>query len=193
MSKKTFILNLALVLLCATNGAHATVTAFTDKHAWQAAAGSFATITFTEIPAGTFLDTQYANLGVVFTDGTDLVFLNSMFINDGTGVRSVEDDLISVAFTQPMTAIAVDFPGAVTFRLYNQGQLIYTSGIFGSNGIGWFGGLISTQPFDAAVIIDPFEYVFIDDLFFGPPIPAPGALALLGAAGLLAPRHRRRP
>jgi len=80
----------------------------------------------------------------------------------------------------------------VIFRLYNQGQLIYTSGIFGGGGVGWFGGLISTQPFDAAVIIDPLGYVFIDDLHFGPPIPGPGALALLGAAALFAQRRRKR-
>jgi len=110
MSNRTFILNLALVLLCATNSAHATVTAFTDKHAWQAAAGTYTTITFTEYPAGTFLDAQYANLGVTFTDGTDYIFHNSIFVNDGFGVDGFYDE-ITLAFTQPMTAIAVDFPG----------------------------------------------------------------------------------
>jgi len=71
--------------------------------------------------------------------------------------------------------------------------LFYTSSKFGVGGIGNFGGLVSTEPFDRAVIWDYGSYpnVNLDDLHFGPPIPAPSALPFVSAA-LLAARRRRR-
>jgi MYXO-CTERM domain-containing protein len=52
---------------------------------------------------------------------------------------------------------------------------------------------VSPQPFDEIRITDPVgSQVSIDDLHFGPPIPAPGALGLFGFALLGAHRCRRR-
>jgi hypothetical protein len=63
----------------------------------------------------------------------------------------------------------------------------------GGGGTGFFSGVISTIPFDTVVIKDPFgANTLIDDLYFGPPIPAPGALAILGLAGLMCSQKRRR-
>ena len=90
-------------------------------------------------------------------------------------------------------SIAVDYPGGMQFELYREGELIYTSSEFGSVGAGLFAGLVSSEPFDEVLLNDwdPWLQVFIDDLHFGPPIPAPSVLAVL-AAGLLAPRRSRR-
>jgi hypothetical protein len=64
--------------------------------------------------------------------------------------------------------------------------------VFGVGGVGNFGGLVSTEPFDRAVIWDYGDNVAIDDLHFGPPIPAPSAAALIGGALLGARRRRER-
>jgi MYXO-CTERM domain-containing protein len=48
-------------------------------------------------------------------------------------------------------------------------------------------------PFDRAVIWDPQGGTFIDDLHFGPPIPAPPVAALLIGAAMAGARRRRRP
>ena len=53
-----------------------------------------------------------------------------------------------------MAWIAADSPGFLRIELYNGGQLFYTSGIFGVGGIGNFGGLVSDQLFDMAVLMD---------------------------------------
>ena len=90
-----------------------------------------------------------------------------------------------------MYTIAADFPGRLIYHLYWQGQLFYSSSNFGGFGSGHFAGLISDQPFDKAFIVDPNGGLFIDDLHFGPAIPAPGALALAAIAGAFTSRRRR--
>ncbi len=84
----------------------------------------------------------------------------------------------------------MDFPGLVQFELFHNGEPVYTSTVF-SDILGNFAGLLSTQPFDAALISDPSDdAVFIDDLHFG--VPTPPTLALLAFAALIACRRRRR-
>ncbi len=176
-------------LLAQTGAAPAGVLEFSDRDEWFAAVDQVTTIDFTDFPHGTLLSNQYDELGVLFTDRVDIVLCcGGAFPNDGAGVNGVGS--ISLAFTAPQYAIAVDFPGDVMFDLYNGGELFYTSSQFGGGGIGNFGGLISTQPFDAAVISDPVDdHVFIDDLHFG--VPGAGAPWLFGAAAFF-PRRRRR-
>ncbi|MCZ6735484.1 MAG: hypothetical protein O7C65_06815 [Planctomycetota bacterium] len=159
---------------------------FTNKDEWIAAVGRFTTIDFTGFPQGTFITDQYADLGILFTDGNDSIAFAGSFINDGVGLDGNGD--ISVSFDTPQAWIGVDFPGFLTIELFSAGNLIHTAE-FGSAGAGNFGGLISSKLFDAAVLIDPLDQVAIDDLHFG--VPAPGALWLLGVAALL-PRRRRR-
>ena len=85
----------------------------------------------------------------------------------------------------------MEFPGNVRFQLFSNEELIYTSSVFGLEPTGNFAGLLSTETFDAAVILDPFdEFVFIDDLHFG--VPAPGTLWLLAFLGLSSASGRRR-
>ncbi len=179
----TFALLGALLM---SGTARAGVQEFTDKDERIDAVGEFTTIGFTEFPSGTFVTDQYADLGILFTDGNDIIVCcgKETFPEDGAGLDGNGD--ISVAFETPQLWIGVDFPGFLDIELYYQGKLFHT-GVFGFGGVGNFGGLLSTQPFDAAVLIDPLGEAEIDDLHFG--VPAPGTWALLVLGGLL---HRRR-
>ncbi len=175
------------VLGCAGAVAQGGVVEYFDRATWEAAVGDFTTIGFTGFPGGTFITDQYADLGILFTDGNDSIFLSEpAFPNDGAGLDGNGD--IGVAFDTPQAWIGVDFPGFLTIELYSGGELIHTAE-FGFGGVGNFGGLISSQLFDAAVLIDPLDQAAIDDLHFG--VPAPSALWLLAVAALL-PRRRRR-
>ena len=166
------------------------VVEFFDRDEWVKAVGegNFLTVDFTGFPDGIFITDQYADLGILFTDGNDSIFLNDgAFPNDGAGLDGFGN--ISVSFDTPQAWIGVDFPGFLSIELFSGGRLFYTSSIAGGGGVGFFFGLISSELFDAAGLIDPGGDAFIDDLHFG--VPAPGALWLLGVAALL-PRRRRR-
>ena len=162
------------------------VVEFFDKEEWEAAVGAFTTIDFTGFPDGIFITNQYADLGILFTDGNDSIDVNGAHVNDGWGLDGFGN--ISVSFDSPQAWIGVDHPGFLSIELYSEGRLFFTSNIYGG-GVGNFLGLISSKLFDAAGLIDPLGDAFIDDLHFG--VPAPGALWLLAVAALL-PRRRRR-
>lgn len=185
-----------LLILCfaigtMVNETFAAVTVYTNKASWQAAAGPYTTITFQELPPTTYIDEQYAHLGVHFTDGSDQVYASNLFPNDGVGLNGAFDET-TLEFDAPMTTIAMDFPGIASIKLFANDQLIYTSPLMGGGGVGFFAGLISTEPFDSVQLYDPFGTgFFADDVHSGPPIPAPGALALLGVSALLGSRRRR--
>ncbi len=168
--------SVALTLMLLSAPAQAGVQEFTDKDEWIDAVGKFTTIDFTGFPEGTFITDQYADVGVLFTDGNDTINVSDVYLNDGSGLRG--SGIITLAFDLPQAYIAVDFPGFLTIDLYSRGELIYASRMFGVGGAGNFGGLLSSQLFDAAVLSDPADgFVFIDDLHFG--VPAPGTLTLL--------------
>jgi hypothetical protein len=180
----------ACLAAISTSIVRAEVSEYIDKEDWEAAAGSWSTADFTGFPMGTPIDEQYAYLGVHFVDGYDFVVLGwETFPNDGAGLDG--NELVDLVFDAPMYSIAADFPGGLTIDLYYEGEFFYQSSYFGPAGVGNFGGLVSTDPFDRAVIWDFDEQVGLDDLHFGPPIPAPSAMALIGGA-LLAARRRRR-
>ncbi len=167
---------------------------FDDKEAWIDAVGSFVTVDFAGFPAGTLITDQYAALGVLFTDGLDVVECCDLvaYPNDGAGLFSIP--AIRVQFTTPQSWLAVEYPGPIEICLYWRGELIHTSSGYDPVPYGNFAGLVSTQLFDAAVVSrspdhTAFLPIQIDDLHFG--VPAPGA-GLLLAAFLLSPRGRRR-
>jgi len=174
------------------NIARADIIEYIDKEEWEAAAGSWSTADFTGFPDNTPIDEQYAYLGVHFVDGYDFVVLDpeyTTFPNDGAGLDG--NEIVDLVFDAPMYWIAADFPGLLFIDLYYDDELFYSSDVFGVGGVGNFGGLVSTEPFNRAVVWDYDDNVAMDDLHFGPPIPAPSATALIGAA-LLAARRRRR-
>ena len=194
MKSVTKCVNLMIALTVANSSAHARplVTEYTIKANWQAAVNNnYSTVDFTGFPEGTFITTQYSSLGVTFTDGNDSIGLTGSFIDDGAGLEG--NNIIQVSFSAPISWIAADYPGELKIKLYNQGSLIYTSSNFGFGGVGFFAGLVLTNAsFDAAVILKASgDDTSIDNLFFGPPIPGPGPLALLGIAALM-PNWRRR-
>ncbi len=167
--------------------AHGGVQEFTDKDEWINAVGEFTTIDFTGFSEGTFITDQYADLGVLFTDGNDTISVNDGFLNDGSGLRG--SDTITIAFNSPQAYIGVDYPGGMKFELFSEGQLFFTA-INDSAGVGNFLGVLSTELFDTAILSDPnLTDVFIDDLHFG--VPAPGTLALLALGALCMCRRRR--
>lgn len=168
------------------------VVEFDDKAAWIAAVGTFRTVDFTKFPVNTFVTDQYADFGVLFTDGDDVIsFGETVYPEDGFGLDG--NGNITLSFDTPQAWIAADFAGRLRIELYSDGQLSYTTDIFAvAGGYGNFGGLISTDLFDMAVLMDvPAEFeAEIDNLYFG--VPAPNALALLSLAALSRGRRRRK-
>jgi MYXO-CTERM domain-containing protein len=169
----------------------ADVIEFEEKSEWIDAVGEFSTIGFSDLPDGTWVFEQYSHLGAHFVDGADIVHYGDItYPEDGVGLDGNTE--IRVVFDEPLTHIAVDYPGNVQFELFREGSLVYLSTEFGHSFIGQFAGLQSTELFDEVRIFDPEDdAVFIDDIHFGPPIPAPGALALF-ALTLIGSTRRRR-
>lgn len=173
---------LSMVLL--PSNAVAEITETYNKTLWQATVGEWTTIGFTGWPMFTSINNQYQDEGVTFTDQNDYILLGSLaFPNDGSGLNSNEGQFlgrITAQFSRDMHWVAVDHPTHIRIYLYHQGSPTYTSNVFiGSTNVR-FAGIVSTKPFDKVVIESISESsVAIDDLFFGAPIPAPGALALL--------------
>jgi hypothetical protein len=161
-----------------------------DKQGWLDAAGEHTTIDFTGFPEGTWITEQYAYLGTHFVDGADLIQETEIgYPQDGWGLIGFDE--IRVTFDEPIYSIGADFPGGARFDLYWQGVPIHFSPFFGGSGPGQFGGLVSDEPFDEVRIWDIDLAVFVDNLYFGPPIPAPGSIVGVAALALLARRRQR--
>ncbi len=175
----------AVLGLCVCCEARAGVLEFHDKGAWINAVVSFTTIGFEGFPPGTVITDQHIDLGVVFADGNDTTgsFCPRTFPEDGWGLDG--NGNITLVFDTPQAWIAADFPGRLQIQLFANGELLYMSGIFGVGGVGNFGGLVSSEPFDTAVLMDfPADFqAAIDDLHFGPQ-PCPFDLDSDGVVGI---------
>jgi len=190
---------MTLTLALATAVAQADVTEYgnDDRDQWFSdvgGVGNVSTVDFTGLPPFTPVTDQWSHLGVHFAPSFGALLIvgedNIAFPDDGFGLRGEPD--INITFSEPMNWIAADFPGTMIIELYEGNELLYQSEFFGIGGAGNFGGLISDTTFDGARIYDPFDgLVLLDDLHFGPPIPAPASLAPF-AALLLVRRARRR-
>ena len=181
---------LSISLLAAT--AHAEDQTFEDFNAWSSESQPVTTIDF-DMPPGTFVVDQYSDEGVIFPgyDITDYGF----YAQDNLGLSGFEE--IHAIFDSPRTSIGMHFPSIIQVELFNDGELIYDSGSVGAQEIDNFFGVVTEQPFDRALISDPQGFppaftVNIDNLYFGPPVPAPGALTIFAASVLLAPGRKRR-
>jgi len=164
-----------------------------DRDQWFDDVGgpdNVSTVDFTGFPDGMPVDDQWAHLGVHFGDLTFISGKSTTFYpNDGWGAIGYPD--INITFDQPMQWIAADFPGAKKIQLFDENTLIYESSILGGVGNPHFGGIVSDESFDRVrFFLEDTTVQAIDDLFFGPPIPAPASLAPL--AVLLCARSRRR-
>jgi hypothetical protein len=181
---------LACGLVCSTDAA---VQEFTERAAWESAAGAYSTIDFTGYPLWTELTTQYTKShGVTFTQPA-FIFNSVGYLNDEWGAIAYLQTRI--AFDIPRCAVAIDGTSFQSFRLFRNGQLMYNSQLFGPH-LGYFGGLVSEFSFDEVEIYTegpPFEtHVVMDDLLIGQPIPAPGAIGAFALAALIGRRRRRR-
>lgn len=190
-----FIAFAALMFLLIKCEASAQVLETTNRTLWQNSGGSYTTLNFTDLPNFTIVTTQYSTQGITFTDGNDHVHAVSGY-SDGHGLVSSDGfgniGTIHASFAQPMRWLGFDFIGALRVTLYSDGAPFYV-GTFHHADFGPFLGFVSTQPFDAFVADNPAGNVIaIDNIHFGPPIPGPGAPALMLAALLAGRPHRRR-
>jgi hypothetical protein len=175
---------------------NASVTVTTNHQQWQANVSAHTTIDFTDQPNFTTITTQYAQVGITFTDGNDFVQVTTSFPTDSHGLISTDGfaqlGTVHMSFALPTTSLAFHFIGGLQIELYNMGRIVYTSANY-SAGFTPFVGLVSTIPFDAAIVRDYDDpTIAIDNIYFGPPIPAPGAMTLLGIGALALTAKRRR-
>jgi hypothetical protein len=123
-----------------------------DREGWFRSVAAVTTIGFGEVPGNTFITDEYLDLGVLFTDGLDITRCCDHFCSwpvDGAGLDG--EGPVHLSFTVPQYYIAIDFPGGAGFELYQDGRL-FSSTVIGLGGDGNFGGVISSEPFDEAVI-----------------------------------------
>ena len=124
----------ALITSAAVTPARGGVVEFTDKDAWIAAVGQFTTVDFTGFAQGTFITNQYADLGVLFTDGNDSIVAIGAF-PDGFGLGG--NPSMHLSFDSPMLWFAVDHPGSVQIDLFSGNELIH-SALFPGAGHGFW-------------------------------------------------------
>ena len=190
MNQTISALVLALVMIIASPAARAGVTVLQDFALWQQATGPHTTLDFTGFPNNTFITDQYADLGVTFLDGNDVITGPSslVFPLDGWGLDV--NDSATMAFAQPIYSFGIYFPGDLRIKLLLSGELVYLSPFLGQ-GEPSFVGLLSTEPFDSVVIFDSLDnQLDVDNIYFGVPAPA-GAVVLALGVPALRPRRRR--
>ena len=162
----------------------------TDFEGWQAATGAYETIDFTGFQFGTIITDQYSDQGVTFLDGTDFVKgskTSILFPLDGWGLDVGGSGTLQ--FSTPQYSFGLHHPGTLRIDLFWQGELVYHSPPLPGGGPGWFVGVVSTTPFDKALIYDVDGGLSVDNIYFG--IPAPAAGLLLLGLPLAAGRRRR--
>jgi len=160
--------------------ARAEVVSYTARSTWEAIVSGFSTISFLGFPDGTPIADQYAAQGLHFLGFNQIFGPTIGYQNDLWGLFGPNG--VRFTFDNPQNWIAVDYPGAVAFRLYHDGELMYSSPFFQPGGLGNFAGLVSDTPFDEVYILKPIPSqtsIFIDDLHWGSAVPAPAGLTLL--------------
>lgn len=181
---------LAIAIGLAARTATAGFVEFENADAWFTAAGPTTTIDFV-LDAPQILSTQYATLGALFPDGNDVAHTAATFSFDGWGATGAPTGggPIIVEFLDAHQAFAAYYFSSVTFSLYFDDSLIYTSTLFSSPIGGAFGGVISTAAFNRVVIFAPLGPTTVDNLYFNT-VPSPTATIAL--TGMLLGGRRRR-
>jgi len=168
------------------SAAVAEVTEYEDKAAWEASVGDYTTLDFTGFEWGTIITDQYADLGVLFTDGDDKIVHGDPI--DDWALDGKES--VTIRFDQPQLWFAVDYPGAMQMSFYRDNEWVYTSSEFGGSGGPYFAGITMTGEFDEVALHDWLAgSVYLHNVYFG--VPAPGAWCLMALAGLSSRRRRR--
>jgi len=170
---------------------------YTDLGEWLDVAPDGAVIDFVGFANGTQIDDEFSELGVNFIDGfytvQDNSGANSDAFLDDFGLDG-NSQFIAMQFDQTLHVIGAMFPGVLRFELYLDGEIVgWTENVPVTGTVGQFGGLITDVAFNQVLVIQDAGDVDIDNLYFSfEPIPAPGALALLGIAAIAGRTRRRR-
>jgi len=180
-----------IAVVSRATSASAELQGFTTHDSWFDSVGGASnvmTIDFNEFPVNTTVTDHYQNLGVTFSG---LNFITPTEVDpDGGYLRIFNGN--DIFFNEPITYFGADIIGIVQYELYLGDTFVAESQPFGVPLDEHFGGIVSDVPFDRVHVSDPNDSLAIFwDMHFGPPIPAPGALAPLMAL-LLSRRSRRR-
>jgi len=165
---------------------------FTTHDGWFDAVGGSAnvsTIDFDEFPINTTITDHYHNYGVTFSG---LNFVSPSILDpDKRTLRMFNGN--DIFFDEPIKYFGADIGGTVEYKVYSGDTLLHESQIFGAPSEEIFGGIVSDVPFDRIHVRDPLDNLAIFwDMHFGPPIPAPGALAPLALFVCVRSGRRRR-
>lgn len=193
---RQFVLYIASAILglCFTVQSSAQVSEYGDFAQWQSDTGPMVLVDFVGLESLEVLSIQYAGMGVHFTDGDDFAMNDpdtDAFPLDGSGANSGPDGFFTMTFNAPQRAFGAHFAGALSFSLLMDGEVIYTTDMFGGSGGAFFGGIVSTVAFDEVIVFDPLDsFANMDNFYFSAmPVPTPGVGFLLGTLFL---RSRRR-
>lgn len=181
---RRFLITLLVVLLARATPASAAFVMHHSYDGWAAAAGSFDTITFGELPPFSLVSTQYQDMGVLFVD-TDGNWTEGPEFNpypqDGFGMDG--NKVADIVLLKSANAFGAHFPGILRYRLYSNGVLIHDTDLIGASQYNNFRGVISSDlVFDRVLVTanPPSGKVFLDNIYIGfVPVPGPA-----GAAGL---------
>jgi len=183
------VATITLALACAS--AQASLVLTTNKDEWLDAAAPVTALDFTDLALFEFVTDQYADLGVMFF-GTAIGHTGmSLYPSDGHGILGWTHQLIEMEFDAPRTRFAIELgSGSMVMTFYLGGAEVGIANV--SNATSLFWGAVLESTFDRVTLEDQgLGFTAIDNLYFGAPIPAPGALALVAFAGLVSRRRRR--
>jgi len=182
------MIHVLLVLLC-PQAAIADLYVYFDYDEWFAAANTEVTeIDFTGFAFGTPITDQYADVGLLLDPWAN-IYQSGNLHNDGWGVHAdaVPGGRFQAVLDAPRYAFAASWSGsdAPIFRMGE--EVVAMSDDYG--GSPWlFVGYISDEPFDS---VEFWITPSVDNIWFGAPVPAPGALTLVLTIGIARRRRAR--
>jgi len=178
-----------MMILPRPQGAAADLQVFFDYDQWFEAANMTVTeIDFTGFANGTPIIDQYADVGLTLDPWAN-IYQSGTLLNDGWGVQAsnVPGGRFRAVLDAPRYAFAASWSGddEPIFRMGEE-VVAVSDGYAGDPWL--FVGYISDEPFDS---VEFWRTPVVDNIWFGAPVPAPGALTLLLTIGLARRRRAR--